>query len=256
MDETESVIALIPAAGRGIRLGQLPCSKELLPISLTPETATTGRIQTAIENAIATLVANDITTHHVIIAPGKWDIPAYLGNGSRLKTSISYLIAESSPSVPHSLDHAYQFVGISDVVLVFPDIIFRPRDAVRHIVNYRIRKGADAALALVPSNRGDKVDIVKCGPEGTVLDIHPKPGSGHSGWTWTAAVWSRRFTEFLHEHLGRLGRLSASDTDRELYVADVLNDAIRQGLVVDSVKFVDGDALDIGTAEDLVLVWR
>ena len=145
---------------------------------------------------------------------------------------------------------------MSDVVLVFPDIIFRPHDAIRNIVSCRERTGADVALALVPSDRGEKVDLVSVKDTGEVLEIRSKPGSGHAGWTWVAAAWGRKFTEFLHEFVGRHGHSACSDTGGELYVADVLNDAIRQGLAVDSVKFGDGHALDIGTADDLELSWR
>ena len=254
-DTHDAVVGLIPAAGIAARLGRLPFSKELLPLRLAGETPSGRGFLVSIENTIASLVENDITRQHVIIAPGKWDIPAYLGDGAHLKASVSYLVAEASPSVPHSLDVAYRFVESCEVVLVFPDILFRPRDAISEVVAHRVSSGADVALALVPSSRGDKVDIVLCDDKDAVVEIRAKPGAGNDGWTWVAAAWSGRFTEFLHRYLQHLGSSHQQGANRELYAADVLNAAIRDGLAVRSLKFPDGDAIDIGTADDLSRVW-
>lgn len=251
----DPVVALIPAAGKGSRLGRLPFSKELLPLGFAGEAAPGRGALVAIENAIASLVESGVTRQHVIIAPGKWDIPAYLGDGARLQASISYLIAEASPSVPHSLDSAYRFVESCEVVLIFPDIVFRPRDAISELVARRASSGADVALALVPSSRGDKVDMVSCNSMGDVIEIIAKPGADISGWTWVAANWNDKFTEFLHAYLSRTDRPDQPDSQQELYVADVLTAAISEGFTVHAVKFSDGDAIDIGTLDDLSRAW-
>lgn len=248
-------MGLIPAAGKGSRLGRLPFSKELLPIGFAGVAGPGRGVLVAIENAIASLVENGVTRQHVIIAPGKWDIPAYLGDGSQLEASISYLIADASPSVPHSLDVAHRFVESCEVVLIFPDIVFQPRDAISELVTHRARSGADVALALVPSDRGDKVDIVSCNSAGDVMEIIAKPGADISGWTWVAANWNSKFTAFLHAHLRQTGRPDQPRSQQELYVADILTAAISAGFTVQAVKFPDGDAIDIGTPDDLSRAW-
>lgn len=254
MDDSDGIKGLIPAAGMGSRLGRLPCSKELLPVRFRNLEAQSGIGMTAIDNAVGTLVANDITCLHVVLRPGKWDIPAYLGDGSRLGAALSYLVVEASPSVPHSLDCAWRFVRSGEVVLVFPDILFSPEHAIGDIVAARRSNGADAMIALVPSTRGDKVDFVSRDASGRVDHIAAKPGGGNPGWTWVAATWSPRFTDFLH------GFVRAQERDRsaagELYVADVMNAAIAEGLVIESCEYPDGEAIDIGTPEDLRRAWR
>lgn len=250
---TQSPIGLIPAAGTGSRLGRLPFSKELMPIRSKGGGEKPGVVEVAIENAVRLLAENGIDRQYVIIRPGKWDIPSYLVNGRHLGADLSYLVASASPSVPHSLDTAHAFVHSSDVVLVFPDIVFRPRDAIAEIVALRSDTGADATLALVPSRRGDKVDMVEAGDSGEVRNITAKPGPGVAGWTWVAASWGTAFTQFLHDFLANE---PASRDGAELYVGDVLNAAIVAGLSFRAARFPDGDALDVGTVEDLAEAWE
>jgi glucose-1-phosphate thymidylyltransferase len=253
MDSNDTVIGLIPAAGLGSRLGRLPCSKELLPVRMPDTDAGSGRGMTAIDNAVGALVASDITCQYVILRPGKWDIPAYLGDGSRLGAALSYLVAESSQSVPESLNIAYPYVRSYDVVLVFPDILFTPRGAISDVVERRRAETADVMIALVPTTRGDKVDLVSRDESGRVLRIMPKPGAGRHGWTWVTASWTPRFSEFLDAFV-RAGDRAAL-AGREAYVGDVLNAAIDAGFVVRSLEYAEGDAIDIGTPEDLQRAW-
>jgi len=250
-----SRVGLIPAAGIGSRLGRLPFSKELLPLQTSDSDTAAGAVQCAIENAVNVLVKNDISRQFVILRPGKWDIPAYLVNGSHLQADIAYLLADASPSVPVSLDAAYSFVRTSEVVLVFPDIVFRPVDAIEETIGLRLARDAHVALALVPSTRGDKVDIVSVSDSADVLEIRAKPGKGENGWTWVAAAWDATFTQFLHDFLANGAAGDRGPDHGELQVADVLNAAIRAGLSICAARFPDGDAIDVGTISDLAEVW-
>ena len=103
-------------------------------------------------------------------------------------------------------------------------------------------------LALVPSVRGDKVDIVTIDDDERVVDIVPKPGPGISGWTWVAAAWSATFTDFMHEQTVA----SSEPRDREIYVGDVLNAARASGMTIKGVRFEHGWAIDIGTPDDFL----
>ena len=226
-----------------------------MPLGFRNEPGAAGGVLTAIENTIIALVENDITCQHVIIAPGKWDIPAYLGEGTRLGASISYHVAVASPSVPHSLDRAFPFTADSDVVLAFPDIVFRPREALRELAARRMQGDADVTLALVPSSRGDKVDLVSFEEDGRVVSVTAKPGAGMRGWTWVSASWGSRFAGFMHRHLAQPGHAGRSAGAREIQVADILNAAVEEGLVVRALPFDDGEAIDIGTPDDLADIW-
>jgi len=50
---------------------------------------------------------------YVVLREGKWDIPAYWGDGRRVGVPFAYLMTHSSHGVPYTLDQAEPFVGAS-----------------------------------------------------------------------------------------------------------------------------------------------
>ena len=253
-DETTEIVALIPAAGRSTRLPDLACSKELIPLVRgdVNDYVASASVRVAIEDCMLMLAANGVRKAFVVIAPDKDDIPAYLGDGRHTGVVPTYLVRKSSPSVPHTLAAAIPELGERNAVLVFPDILFRPRNAVSMIADLQHRSGAGITLALVPSARGDKVDIVSTSRNGMVTRIDAKPGHGIGGWTWVAAVWGPEFSDFLAGYILRAGPRTAP----EMHVSDVFNAAIRHDINICSLTFPAGEALDIGTPEDLQRLWR
>jgi glucose-1-phosphate thymidylyltransferase len=250
--DANRVTGLIPAAGRGSRLPNLPCSKELLPVPDADDTAA----HPAIEYSVRFLLDCGIEQQHVVIARGKKDIADFLGDGRQLGARISYSVITDSPGVPYSLDAAREQIGAATVILVFPDIMFEPRaEIAARLARFSARE-SDVLLPLVPSTRGDKVDLVSVEVDGRVTGILPKPGAGHSGFTWVAAAWSRAFTSFLHRFLRDAATKYESATSKELYVGDVLNAAIAKGLSVRAEIFAEGHAIDIGTPDDFAAIWR
>lgn len=256
LESANHVIGLIPAAGRATRLGELPYSKELLPVPDRGTGSVQPGTQIAIESTARFLLECGVRQQHIVIAPAKQDIPSYLGDGSRLGASIAYTVVANSPGVPHSLDAAYSGIAGHDVLLVFPDILFEPRAEIAKYLSSRAQSEADVLLALVPSRRGDKVDMVSVDAEGLVSKIVPKPGPGKAGWTWVAAAWSPEFSDFLHRFLNDDGTVHEHPADCELFVGDVLNAAIASGLVIGASRFTDGWAIDIGTADDFAAAWQ
>lgn len=256
LESGNRVIGLIPAAGRATRLGGLPYSKELLPVPNRGTGSVQATTQIAIESTARFLLKCGVFQQHVVISPEKQDIPDFLGDGSRLETSIAYTVVTNSPSVPHSLDAAYNSIAGNDVMLVFPDILFEPRAGIAQYLSSRAQTKADVLLALVPSTRGDKVDMVTADADGLVSKIVPKPGPGEVGWTWVAAAWSAGFSDFLHRFMAAAGTARRRPADGELYVGDVLNAAIASGLAIRSARFSDGWTIDIGTPDDYASAWQ
>jgi glucose-1-phosphate thymidylyltransferase len=246
------VTGLIPAAGRGSRLPNLTCSKELLPLPGDQGAGT----QLAIEYSARFLLDCGIERQHVVIAPNKTDIADFLGDGSRLGAQVSYTEIADSPGVPYSLAAAYEQIATATVVLVFPDIMFEPRAAISACLAGFTAHDCDVLLPLVPSSRGDKVDMVAADSGGFVREILPKPGAGHEGWTWVAAAWSPAFTSFLNHFVHAAGTGVEPPSGSEIYVGDVMNAAIADGLSIRARKFASGKATDIGTPDDLAAVWR
>jgi glucose-1-phosphate thymidylyltransferase len=248
-------MGLIPAAGRGSRLGDLPFSKELLPLSDSVPTSKPAPCRVAIDNALETMASAGISETCIVIAPDKLDIPAHTGDGKRYGQRISYVIVEDSRNVPSSLDSAFFIARGREVALLFPDIVFEPRAALQEIKEQRRRDDADMTLALVPATSGEKIDIVTVLDSARVKRVVPKPGRDYTGWTWVAAIWNAEFTDFLHEILQSDLSEPAVEPDRELYVADIINAALSDGLNITSRAFLDGNSIDLGTPEDLAKFW-
>lgn len=250
------VIALIPAAGEARRLGPLPCSKELLAVGWHREGALLHP-KAVSQYLLERLRGAGVRRAYLILRPGKWDIPAYLGDGAPLGMALAYLMMGAPYGSPYTLDQAYPFVAGRRIALGFADILFEPADAYARLLMHQDRTGADVVLGLFPAQSPEKMDMVETDRRGRVREIHIKPRATALGLTWIIAVWSAAFTRFMHGHLGeildavRAGVYPHADRPREPYVGDVLRAAIGAGMVVETVRFEQGWCLDIGTPEDL-----
>jgi len=158
---------------------------------------------------------------------------------------------------PYTLDQAYAFVAGRRIALGFPDILFEPADAYGRLLAHQERSGADVVLGLFPAQTPEKMDMVETDSRGRVREIHIKPRATALRLTWIIAVWTPAFTRFMHTYLAeildevRAGGYPHRERPREPYVGDVLRAAIRQGMVVETLRFEQGWCLDIGTPEDL-----
>ena len=76
----KEVVAVLPAAGRSIRLAPLPCSKEILPVGLsTMADWRAPRLRVVSHDLLDSLQKAGVRKGYFVIRQGKWDIPAYLG---------------------------------------------------------------------------------------------------------------------------------------------------------------------------------
>lgn len=237
-----SVVGLIPAAGQARRLGRLPCSKELLPIAPA---------RVAIDVVLARFADAGIGRAYVLMDGAKGDLPRYLAEpalGPPREPSLAFIAVTGSPSVPHTLDRAYPFVSPEPapwVALGFPDVLFGPADAFRHLVDRRRRTGAAVVLGLFPARDPGSTDMVETGPGGEVRRIELRPRETHLQLAWLLALWDLRFTDFLHRRLRHPGAQPAG----ELQLGHLFGCAAAEGLEVQSVAFRDGWFRDLGTPE-------
>jgi glucose-1-phosphate thymidylyltransferase len=240
------VIGLVPAAGHATRLGRLPCSKEVLP--LAPGPAAPGRTpppRVVAEHLLAALAQGGIGRAVVVLRSGKWDIPAYFAAGAAVE--LAYRVVAESPTVVHTLAAARPFVGQAVVALGFPDILFTPTGIYRPLLARLEASGADAVLALVPTRRADKADMVTADRRGRVVAIECKPQRTGAGWTWVGAVWRPTVSDYLEAWIAR----RRARPGAEAWPGQVLGDGLGDGLAVEAVRFPRGGYLDIGTPDDL-----
>ncbi len=257
------VVGLVPAGGQARRIAPLPTSKELLPIGFRSVDDGGGlRLKVVCHYLLEKMRWADIEKAFIVLGKGKWDIPAYLGDGGMFEMHLAYLTICSSLGAPYSLDQAYPFLGNAIVALGFPDILFESDDAFVQLLSLQETCKADAVLGLFPADQPHKVDMVDVDDRGHVRQLVIKPTQSRLPFTWGCAVWTPVFTQFMHEYLSALrkpGEMSTpkGQSDRkELFVGDVFQAAIDSGLRIEGKVLSDQAYLDIGTPDDLVKAVR
>ncbi len=242
------VIGLMPAAGEATRLSPLPCSKELYPVGFRPaEQGSSVRPKVVCHYLLEKMRLAGVTRAYIILREGKWDIPAYFGGGEILDMHLAYLMMDLPFGVPYTLDQAYPFVQDAMLAFGFPDIIFQPDDAFVQLLARQAVTNADIVLGLFPADQPQKIDMVDLDANGRVHQIVIKPRRTNLRYTWIIAVWTPVFTRFMHEYLSSVN----AHKQRELFVGDVIQEAIDKNWQVESVIYPHGTYLDIGTPGDL-----
>ncbi len=247
------LLGLIPAAGRALRLGPLPCSKELLPIGFR-ETPTGPVPKVAGHYLLERFRAGGVRRVLMVLHESKWDVPRYFGTGEMADVALAYLSIPSSQSVPETLDRAFPFTEDAIVALGFPDVIFEPLDAYARLVERQGATGADLVLGLFPSERFRTTDMVELGPDGRVRRVEVRPETTTLRYNWLIAVWGPAFTRFLHEAVQDMAVEASADT--ELQIGAVVQAAVAAGLHVEGVEFPEGSYRDIGTPDQLAAAIR
>lgn len=254
------VIGILPAGGVASRIAPLPCSKEIYPIGFqSASQAGLVRPKAVCHYLLEKMKIAGVEKAYVILRPGKWDIPAYLGDGKKIGVNLAYLMMDLPHGVPYTIDQAYPFVKDATVVFGFPDILFQPEQAFADLLQKQKETKANLVIGLFPTDQPQKMDMVDIDHDGKVRRIQIKPVQTDLTYTWIIAVWDSVFTRFLHQHLFRIHdqkELTQSDCSAvdvpELYLGDIFQAAIDNGLCIDHILFPDGNCLDIGTPENLV----
>ena len=245
------VVGLVPAGGRATRIAPLPCSKELYPIGFRAANEEgRGLPKVVCHYLLEKMRVAGVTKAYIILREGKWDIPAYLGDGALLDMHLAYLMLGIPCGVPYTLDQAYPFVQDKLIALGFPDVLFNRMDAFAQLLARQAASNADVVLGLFPADRPQKVDMVDLEEDGRIRGIVIKPRETHLIYSWTIAVWTPVFTRFMHEYL--TATKESAREHPELFVGDVVQAAIHDGLKVEGVHVSDEPYLDIGTADDLL----
>jgi glucose-1-phosphate thymidylyltransferase len=191
---------------------------------------------------------------YFILRKGKWDIPAYLGDGLQFGLHFAYLIMGLPFGVPYTLDQAHPFIKENIVVLGFPDILFECNNAFQKLIVKIESCNYDIVLGLFPSGRPEKADLVDIDKNGKVRKIVMKTKHTRLRYSWGIAAWTPGFSNYLHEKLKDLK--STISIERELFIGDIINFAVQDGLCVGAVPVSDKPFINIGTSEDLARAVR
>jgi glucose-1-phosphate thymidylyltransferase len=259
----QEVIGVVPAGGKASRVAPLPCSKELYPVGFHPiGKGSTVRPKVVSQFVLENMRRANIKKAYIILREGKWDIPAYFGDGEPLNMHLAYLMMGLPFGVPYTLDQAYPFVENALVALGFPDMIVEPDDAFVTLLARREELNADIVLGLFPAVQPQKTDMVEFDETGRVRAIRIKPAQTQLLYAWEIAIWTPVFTCFMHDFVSSGRERSGTncgtsfDERNEVHVADVIQAAIDGGMNVEAVLFENGSCLDIGTPEDMLKAVR
>lgn len=238
----EELIGLIPAAGRGVRLG-LPYPKELYPI-----------IRDNRYKPVSQFVLDNLTIaglEHIVfvVNEAKHQLIGYFGNGQRFGCNISYVVQETrsgsdkstSPGLAHALDSANHLTKGKTVCFGMADTIMQPTDVFARALDEADSED-DVILILFPTKRPEKFGMVRMDGDGRVQEIIDKPQETDLTEMWGCIVWRPRFGDYLHESVSK----GVGD------FAEIMNSALSKGMRFRGVRVVDGTYIDLGTYEEIV----
>ncbi len=246
-DPENEIVGVIPAAGFATRISPIPCSKEIYPVALLEDEDQVVRPRVAASYLLESMHRAGIGEAYMIIRRGKWDIPQFFGTGFSNQPRLAYLSTGATAGAPFTVDVAYPFIKNKTVAFGFPDIMMKPLTVFRSLLKRHMKTHADITLALFKANDPSKADMVKVDEENRVLELEVKPENTTLIYSWMAAVWSPDFTEFMHACLKK----NSAGENRELFIGNVIQQAMREKQQVQSVVFSEGSCLDIGTREGL-----
>ncbi len=239
----EEFIGLIPAAGKGVRLG-LPYPKELYPV-----------IRDNHYRPISQFVVNNLTTaglQHIVfvINETKHQLVGYFGNGQRFGCNISYVVQEAgnnqdkstSPGLAHALDSAYHLTQGKTVFFGMADTIMQPTQVFRSAYEAATPED-DVILAMFTTERPEKFGMVRLVPNTQRVEkIIDKPKQTDLTEMWGCIIWRPRFTEHLHECV----KQGVSD------FAQIMNCAMEMGMRFRGVHMAGGTYIDLGTYDEIL----
>lgn len=239
----EELIGLIPAAGKGVRLG-LPYPKELYPV-----------IRNNHYKPISQFVLNNMTLagiKHVVfvINETKHQLIGFFGDGHRFGCHISYVVQEvsndldksTSPGLAHALDSAYHLTQGKTVCFGMADTIMQPQGIFTRAIQ-SASPDDDVILILFSTDHPEKFGMVRFTEDDKVLEIVDKPQRTDLKEMWGCIVWRPRFTDYLHD---MVCEKRVSD------FAKIMNSAIAAGFNFRGIHIEDGIYIDLGTYEEIM----
>ncbi|MGH1358092.1 MAG: nucleotidyltransferase family protein [Burkholderiaceae bacterium] len=250
------LIGVLPAAGRGSRLGPIPSSKEVMPLGFDPDHPVAEgqggwRPFTTIEAHLDGFKQAGIEKVVVILGSNKQDIMEYLGGGARYGLSISYLFQEELRGMPFALDLANPWSQGATTVFTMPDTLIEPNNSTARLLQSHQKAGADLSLGLFETNNPSKFGMVELDSDNRIVRFDDKPRRTNLHLMWGLAAWSPVFASFMHERLERIAK-----GGKETVLSDIFAEALKAGLHVQGVELRGATYNDIGTPEEFQLVVR
>ena len=111
----------IPAAGGGTRIAPIPGSKEVFPIGFADTDSDEPKVKVVSQYLFDRMASAGVRQGIIVLRVGKWDIPAYFGEGGLSAMRLAYVVVGETLGPPDTLDRAYAFVRRNVVAFGFPE---------------------------------------------------------------------------------------------------------------------------------------
>jgi len=236
-------IGLVPAAGRGLRLG-LPYPKELYPI------ISNNRYKPVSQYIVDQIRSANIQHIVFVINETKHQFIGFFGSGQRFDCNFSYVVQETkelkeestSPGLADAINSSYHLIKSKKIVFGMADTIIRPADTINQAVQM-FSDEIDVMLCLFPTTTPNKFGMVEIDDNNRVNKIIDKPLKTSLIYMWGCILWTPKFTEHLHELVHDKGILD---------FAFIMNSAITAGFNFKGLKMDEGKFFDLGTYDEII----
>lgn len=229
-------IGLIPAAGKGSRLG-LPFSKELYPLPFHNDF-----YPVILSNLLAfkTIGIDEII---LVVSAEKSDIIKYIGNGSKWDLKICYVIIEFPISLPDSLAHAYNLMKNKEVYFLMADTLIENNDFLIEF-NKNVNTKYKISLGCFYTDNPSKFATLTM-KNGIVDFCEEKNPGSRSNIMWGFWRWNPSFSRQLIKSVNSYKLNSEEQTMSEIIQEDISNGFV-QGIVLEKYKY-----WDLGTFDEI-----
>jgi dTDP-glucose pyrophosphorylase len=230
------MIGIIPAAGAGLRIQPLGCSKELLPVG-SRQVEGVERPKAVSEYLVERMIAAGARQICMVISAEKSDIVRYYAERD-YAAEIFYAVQRRPRGLCDAIFRAASFVSPDEHVLIgLPDTIWFPENAFLTSVE----QNTCVNLVLFPVANPSAFDAVVCDKLGRVEHVAVKQSNPQSNWVWGAVTASGRA---FHE----LRMLWDSRHRQDEFLGDLLNAYIAAGNPVHA-SAIGEHYMDVGTME-------
>lgn len=228
---------LIPAAGRGTRLGPFTNAipKELLPVG----------DKAVIEHVVEAMRLAGITDIVIVVSPHKHGISDYLGSGQKFGVNLTYVVQDEPLGLANAV-LAGEHVIDDRFAVVLGDNFIHPKSFLQELISYHVKKEADATVGVGEVNDVTRHGIIRS--EGDrIVDMVEKPAPDKAPSN-LGAVGMYVFETSIFNAINE----TKPGFKGEYQLTDSLKVAIQNGKKVFCRK-LNGVHIDVGTPRDLML---